>query len=109
MVTCALPHPYALARLADCGDPDGPSSAGAAFLLGVAQHVAERDGEEPAAIADAAVPVYDAQVWSAFVDLGAWREDVAELRVDAGDLTACARVALFVVAERLAGALLDDE
>jgi hypothetical protein len=108
MTTTAL-HPYALARLADCADPDSPTSPGARWLLAIAEHVAERehDDEDLAhEIADSAVPPYTSDVFAVLVDLAAYREDVSDLVAEGDDLTRRASVALYVVAERLAAALL---
>jgi hypothetical protein len=113
MPTTTLPGVFALARLADCADPDSASSPGGRWLLGIAEGVAERCHDEDRhdlahEIADSAVPVYTADLFAVLVDLAAYREDVADL-VDAGDdLTRRASLALYVVAERLALALLDE-
>lgn len=111
-VTTAPHTPYSLAEVAGCFAPDSPTSPGAVFLLGIAEHVADSrdDGEDAAAyIADAAVPVYTHDVWAAFVDLGAYREDPSELGDDGSDMTKSASLALYVVADRLASALLSEQ
>lgn len=109
-------NPNQLARIAECYSPDSFTSPGARFLEEIADSVNERreDGslvrvDAPAEIADAAVPVYTHERWQTFVDLGAYEEDVSELGADASDLTQCAAVALYMIAERLAGALIEQD
>ena len=106
---------YALANLADCATPDTPTSAGAAFLLGVQQTVRddyERDDlndDTAHEIADAAVPTYTGDLWRTFVDLAAYQEDPTELGVEDGsDMDQAARVCLYMIAERLASALIEE-
>lgn len=107
--------PWQLARIAGCSDPDSATSPGAVFLLDIAAAVAERDqypdddSDAAAEIADGAVPVYTAEVWRVFVDLGAWQEDATELGADASDMEQCAKVCLYLIAERLAGALIAEQ
>jgi hypothetical protein len=105
-------HPYALAALAGVACPDSPSSPGGRWLQGIAEHVAERrhDGDDLAhEIADSAVPPYTSEVWQIFVDLALWHEDVSDYAAEGDDLTRRASLALYVVAERLADALLAGE
>ncbi len=102
---------YTLARLADCGDPDTPESDGATFLRSVESSVAEAieygaDADTAHEIADGCVPVYTHGVWSTFVDLQAYQEDATELGDDGSDLTKSAQIALYMIGERLATALL---
>lgn len=59
-------------------------------------------------VADAVVPVYTADVWRTFTDLGAWEVDTRDYIGDDADMTRKAEVALYVVAERLAAEILDD-
>lgn len=60
-------------------------------------------------IADGAPDVYTYTRWREFVDLGAWEEDPSELMGGEGsDLTGAAGVALYMIAERLAWALLRE-
>lgn len=109
-----MPSVYSLARMAECADPDSLTSPGGRFLLAVGEHVEDRrgDGDDlhdlAAEIADSAIPAYTHDLWSVFVDLGAWREDTSDLGDESGDLTRSASLALYVVAERLALALLDE-
>lgn len=59
-------------------------------------------------IADGAPSIYTAARWAEFVDLGAYNEDGADLGGFPDDLTDAAGVALYMIAERLAWALLRD-
>jgi len=100
-------------------------SPGALFLRSVADDTAERiayhfadldpagcdlarelEGEVQE-VADAAPSVYTFTRWQEFTDLAAWQEDATELGASADDLTGAAGVALYVIAERLALALVD--
>jgi hypothetical protein len=101
-------------------------SPGALFLRSVADDTAERIAyvfadldpagcdltreleEELHEVADAAPSVYTGERWAEFADLAAWQEDAAELGASADDLTAAAGVALYVIAERLALALVES-
>jgi hypothetical protein len=115
---------FQLARLADCSSPDTLESAGARFLLGVQEDVAETvdyytDGstddqrtEDSHEIANNAVPIYTHDLWLTFVDLGAYNEDLDEVCFPWGNLQDDSEnyphTALYLIAERLATALLDD-
>jgi hypothetical protein len=60
-------------------------------------------------IADSAPPVYTSEMWGAFVDLAAYEEDpVGEGLTDGTDLAQSAAVALYMIADRLAWALLAE-
>lgn len=104
-------------------------SPGAKFLRSVADDTAERiayhfAGDDPrqydpadladmlaeelAEVADGAPSVYTHTRWEQFTDLAAWNEDTAEYGVPEDDLTASAGVALYVIAERLALALVES-
>ena len=102
-------------------------SPGAKFLRSVADDLAERIAYhfadldlDPAGcdlareldeglheVADAAPSVYTGARWAEFADLAAWDEDAAELGASADDLTGAAGVALYMIAERLARALVE--
>ena len=100
-------------------------SPGAKFLRSVADDTAERiayhfaDDDprqyDPAdladmlaeEVADGAPSIYTFTRWQEFTDLAAWQEDATELGASADDLTAAAGVALYMIAERLALALVD--
>lgn len=112
---------YVLAGLAESGSPDERDSAGATFLLGVASAVGEMLDYKPLAegmdaseyadeiseLADSAVPVYTHTIWTTFVDLAAYQEDPTEL-ADMSDIQGAAKVCLYIIAERLAYALLNE-
>ena len=111
--------PWALARSADCLDPDSPDSAGAAFLTLVRDSVAEdwdrlteRDDDPDhdgavSEIAEGCVPTYTHDLWATFVDLGAYDEDVTD-HGPIESLDQAARVALYTIAIRLVYALVDE-
>ena len=123
IIADAYPTAYALAGPADTYSPDSETSPGARFIEHVAADVAERityrlaDGEpfdvdtfnddDRHEIADGAVPIYTAHLWATFTDLGAWTEDPTELGFDGSDMEKAAQVCLYMIAERLAGALAD--
>jgi hypothetical protein len=115
-----------LSAMADCFSPEGPGSAGDAFLLRVRNAVSgairegricldgtERndDGEKRidvvSTICDGTPSVYTPTRWAEFVDLRAYQEDARDGEWPA-DLTDAAAVALIVIAERLADALIDE-
>lgn len=122
-------HPYGLAYRAECSDPNGGDSIGAGFLAEVRDEVAERLGaareegetwrddhdmatDMAASIADDVAYRYQSrgyrEVWGAFVDLGAWGEDVAELGAGTADMYRQAVTALYMIAERLANTLAEE-
>ena len=126
---------WALSSLADCASPDRPDrygythevnpddftpSPGADFLRSVAVDLAERIeyagddftpddfSDELVELVDGAPSVYTAERWAEFVDLAAYNEDGADLGGFPSDLTDAAGVALYMIAERLAWALLRE-
>jgi len=117
-------NPFVLANAADCGTPETSTSAGSVFLVRVRSAVHEllseldsdgrnllRDGSMDDdgtlhEIADSSVPIYTHELWSTFVDLSAYNEDVDEY--EPTDLNNAAGIALFVIAERLVGSLVDE-
>jgi hypothetical protein len=117
---------YTLANAADVALPDKPDSPGAKFLIHVRDAVLEAveweidQGRELAEaveavrdggiheIADGAPDVYTYQRWQEFVDLAAWQEDISEYGDMGDDLTGAAGVALYMIAERVTVAILDD-
>jgi hypothetical protein len=131
---------YALARLAESGDPDTPDglgyggddpdvegSPGAEFLRSVENGARElweaREGDPERwlehvnddgsvhEIADGAPSVYTHQRWAEFHDLAAYNDDMGEISALTGsysDMTNAAGVALYMIAERLAWALLRE-
>jgi hypothetical protein len=103
---------YELAQLAGVVTPDTLESPGAKFLVGIYEDFLDctKDGEvltedDVTELADSAVPVYTWPMWKTFVDLGAWQED---LESGDPDMTRQAMVALFQIAERLYGILVDE-
>lgn len=111
--------PFRLARMADCLDPDGRATPGAEFLYSVAHATAEaieykgedfdpdtfNDDGMIDQIADGAPSVYTHERWQQFVDLGAYREDAEDF---GGDLTCMAGMALCLIAQRLAEAIVTE-
>ena len=118
---------YRLANEADAGSSDfDVDGAGARFLTSVRDDVLDRveyatadtDADDLGSaveslkedaiheIADAAPDVYNFTRWSEFVDLAAWQEDISEYG-EPEDLTGAAGFALYMIAERLAVAVLD--
>ncbi len=59
-------------------------------------------------MADGAVPVYTGERWAVFADLAAYNEDPGDIGGWPADLTDAAGVALYVIAERLALALVES-
>lgn len=66
------------------------------------------DGDLVHEVADGAPDVYTSTRWAEFADLAAYREDPAEVGGFSDDLTTAAGQALYMIAERLAWALLRD-
>lgn len=104
---------------AACGSPDSLDSAGAKFLVSVRDAVVEAvefgeitigsDANEDAIaeIADGAPDVYTATKWAEFVDLAAYQEDPTELGFDGSDMDKAADACLYIIAQRLAAALVE--
>lgn len=126
------PHTsWQLAHLAGCADPDthdgigfdsfeAPEgfepSAGARFLRRVEDDVYELmqddsydEDDSPHEIADGAVPIYTHELWKTFVDLAAYQEDPSELGAEPDDMTKCAGVCLYMIADRLARAIAEEQ
>ena len=124
---------WQLANMAGCSGPDRPDhygfeprttvpfppSPGAEFLRRIARDIEEGIDYNPGArtpedledlvheTADNAVPVYTHQKWATFVDLAAYNEDPTELGFDGSDMGKGADVCLYLIASRLAGALIE--
>lgn len=103
---------FQLANMADCCSPDSHTSPGAELLLYVqratADHLAEGgDPEELHEIADGAPNVYTYQRWLQFTDLAAWQEEPEELGGTGEDMTTQAGICLYLIADRLAHALVN--
>jgi hypothetical protein len=120
-------HVYSLARDAETLDPDGEDSPGARLLSSVRDSVIEaveykvsegltlveaaedvRDGDELGEIADGAPSVYTHQVWTEFLDLGGYREDLEPHDLNVDDLNKIPGIALYHIAYRLASTLLEE-
>lgn len=105
---------FTLARLAECGDPDSSDSPGARFLeyvqdrVNEAREYGELDQDRIHEIADGAPDVYTHKLWAEFVDLEAYNEDPTDLGCDGTNMTQAAAVCLYIIAERLANALIAD-
>jgi hypothetical protein len=109
---------YRLANEADCPGPDSPESAGAKMLTSIRDAVVEAweyQDEAPSEdcieeiiteAADNGPDIYTHQMWSEFVDLAAYNEDPTELGADASDMDKCARVCLYLIAERCARSVI---
>ena len=114
-----------LASMAGCSSPDNATSPGATFLERVQSATVEavrwsvehdegatldgyRDAGTDTEIADGAVPIYAHALWSTFVDLAAYSEDLGDVGGSSGDMEQDARVALYMIAERLVHAILED-
>ncbi|HUR18910.1 MAG TPA: hypothetical protein VMZ51_08255 [Acidimicrobiales bacterium] len=109
------PTTWTLARLADCSDPDTVTSPGALWLASVADSATDLAGLDPDdrtdaihELADNAVPIYTREVWSVFVDLGAYQTDTSDLGPPLVDMEDQAKLALYVIAETLLHALVAD-
>ena len=111
---------YALARLADCNDPDTLESDGAEFLKSIRDDVVETfENDNWSAdtyatawgIADGCLPVMTHEIAKTFTDLCAYNEDVSDMVPGVtGDnaIIKLMQVALCRIGERLAGALLEE-
>jgi hypothetical protein len=112
------PTAYELSVMASTMDPDASASPGGRFLLDCwsswNESRSEYDDVERMIweCADCVVPISDYSCWLVFTDLGAWREDLSEHDLSHsmgdGDLTGIARLAVFLIAERLMTALEFD-
>lgn len=124
---------WRLSNMADCASPDvpdhygfeprttvtAPPSPGAKFLRWIARYIEEGINSNPDArtpedledlaseTADTAVPIYTYQKWATFVDLAAYNEDPTELGFDGADMGNGADACLYLIASRLAGALIE--
>lgn len=59
-------------------------------------------------IADNAVPIYTHDLWTCFVDLGAYNEDMGDLGGATEDMTKNAQICLYMMAERVAHILVQN-
>lgn len=112
-----------LAYRADVTSPDSPDSPGAQLLASVRDSLVEsidqfvdEDGivDEDEAhdlaheIADSAPSPYTHAMWSQFLDLCAYGEDLDEYTSEDTSMEARARIAIYLIAERLALALVQE-
>ena len=109
---------YRLANESDCHGPDSNESPGAKFLESVRDAVVEafdynnKDVNDDTAqdivseAADNGPDIYTHAMWSEFLDLCAYNEDPTELGFDGSDMDQGARICLYVIAERCAGAVM---
>lgn len=107
---------HQLAYRADCASPDSPDSAGAQYLRTVAdtfvdavlwnaEHSPDTDiRDQISEIVDGCVPIYTHQLWSTFVDLAAYSEEIDAFTFSVENVTMedLARVAVYMIGERLA-------
>lgn len=110
---------YDLASMADCSCPDSLTSPGARMLDHVRDGVVggiERgsitlddfdDSGQLHEIADNAPSIYTHELWSQFLDLGAYSEDPEIEGEWPNDLNKAAGIALYQIADRLAHALCE--
>lgn len=119
---------FSLAADADTLSPDSLESVGARFLTSVRDSVIEavewrvendglslveaaeevRDGDAIGEIADGAPSVYTHQLWSEFLDLGGYNEDLEPHELNGDDLNKIPGIALYHIAWRLASVLLEE-
>ncbi|UFD98006.1 hypothetical protein PQC18_gp68 [Streptomyces phage Pablito] len=119
---------YELATIADCGKPDSKVSLGSDFLASVRDDVLDKvndywDGKPSTLedvilaqreriqdeVSDSAPSVYTHTMWTEYVDLCAYQEDLSEFGTPTDDtMEGRARLALSAIGFRLASALLDE-
>lgn len=109
---------YALAQDVDCACPDALDSPGARLLAGTRDaflEEVERIGADLhpgydlmdliSNVTDGMPSDYTHSLWSEFVDLGGYSEDVSEYASDLSDMTETARIALHVILRRMCDSL----
>ena len=115
---------FRMSNAAGCGRPDSLESAGAGYLLGVRDAIFEHiDGigtewyddtldafidNSLVEVVDNIVPIYTSEIWATFVDLAGYLEDMNEIASTDSDMEARAHIALYLIGERLASALIID-
>ena len=124
------PNAYQLANTADISSPDSLESPGAEWLDLVHQVAREliddldttsQTENESSALdylddlqdqiterADQVVPIYTYNLWSVFVDLAAYQEDITDWSPQ-NEMENQARLALFLIAERLIVRIVEEE
>jgi len=99
-----------LADLAETFYPDTPEAKNFFdTLVSLSEGPDIEDGVEISEIADGAVPIYTHELFTIFVDLGAYQEDISELASENFNFEANARIALYLIAERLLLALEEEK
>ncbi len=113
---------YTIAELTDMGDCySADTDFSREFLMDIVDSVSEaiREGRFESEdsndvafeIADGCVPFRTHEVWTVFTDLGGYNEDVSDLEYefDPNNKDGLAMTALFMIAERIVKAILDEE
>ncbi|MER6231765.1 hypothetical protein ABT169_21870 [Streptomyces sp. NPDC001616] len=108
--------PHQLAQKADVASPDTLTSPGAIFLTDIRDAVIEALEEaggvserKHGEIADSAASVMTHEKWKQYVDLCAYREDLSDFgEPTKGGIEGAVDTALFYIAHRLAGALVEE-
>jgi hypothetical protein len=112
----AIPNAYELAALADVAHPESSTSEGTIWLEDIWEtYDSSRDQYDDIdrmiwETADGSVPISDYNCWQVFTELCLWREDLSDYVTTASvqaDVTSVARVALFLVADRIIRILED--
>lgn len=106
---------FALARMADVSSPDTSESPGALWLLRVlreAEEIIEYDADDEDRdqiheSADQLVPIYNHERMTVLTDLAAYYEDLGDFGTPE-DMLQAAGWSLYLVAERLLSAILDE-
>lgn len=103
---------FQLARMADCGDPSSADTYGGAFLRDVRDIVAENvQNGYPVnihEIADSVPSPYTYQRLAQLIDLRGYTEDLTEYPNETNNIEKLAGVALYLIAERLVRALIEE-
>ena len=115
---------FRMSNEAGCGSPDSPESPGAGYLISVRDAIFEHlDGigtewyddtldafieNSLVEVVDGLVPIYTSEIWATFVDLAGYLEDMDELAGPDSDMEARAQIAMYLIGERLARALIID-
>jgi len=104
---------YRLSDMADCPEPS--DETGRLFLVSIrndfvdrAKHGYEDEDELIHEVADNAPSLYTHRMWCEFVELCAYREDVSDYVTNDTDMEQRARVALYMIAERLVRRLVEE-
>lgn len=114
----AVEHIEALTvpALYNLAETSGAGLAADRFLTGIRDDIADRarynddlpDEGDLREVADLAVPIYTADVFATLVETRAYAEDVSDLKGGGEDLEQLAKIALYIVAERVATAIVAE-